>query len=488
MLPKPIPFGEWLPDRPEIGNNGATVAKNVIPSEGAYRPLPGLSATTTAVLGARCQGAKAFFDTDRNVVVYAGDATKLYRRTADTFTDRSGATYFCPTDACWRFVQFGTTVVALQMGADPQYVSLDESVADFADLPGSPPRAVTGARVRDFLVLGNLVSKPHRIQWSGFNNIETWGSDAATQADFQDLPNEYGAVTAIIGPDYGTVFQEFGVSRMSYVGPPATWRIDTLETGRGCIAPHGFVQTGQYQAFFPAHDGIYAWDGSAAVPIGDGKINRWFAANMSWQRRAGIVGAYDPVNRLVVWGFPDAVDNTLSKYLIFSLKDGRFSSGELESEYIFGPPDRGNTLEEMDSEGTLETIPYSLDSQVWQGGQVRLGAFNTSHQLATFTGSNLEAVVETGEFEPAPGTRGYVSELWPVVDNTSGTVTAQIGTRAQKAGDTLTFVSASSQNAAGFCPVRADGRYFRARVTVPAGAAWTHAQGVQVTAKASGRR
>src|SRR5690606_34865909 len=98
--------------------------------------------------------------------------------------------------------QFGNVVVAFNIGADPQYVSLDNENDSFATLAGGPPRAVTGARVRDFLVLGNIYSsdgyKPHRIQWSGFNNIESWGSVSATQADFQDLPNEQGAVTGIL--------------------------------------------------------------------------------------------------------------------------------------------------------------------------------------------------------------------------------------------------------------------------------------------------
>ncbi len=33
-----IPFGDWMPDLPDLYNPGATVARNVFPAERSYRP------------------------------------------------------------------------------------------------------------------------------------------------------------------------------------------------------------------------------------------------------------------------------------------------------------------------------------------------------------------------------------------------------------------------------------------------------------------
>src|SRR3546814_6707236 len=50
-----IQIGEFRPDLPEFGNDGATVALNVVPAATSYRPLASLSPYSDA-LSARCQG------------------------------------------------------------------------------------------------------------------------------------------------------------------------------------------------------------------------------------------------------------------------------------------------------------------------------------------------------------------------------------------------------------------------------------------------
>ncbi|MBX6322973.1 MAG: hypothetical protein IRY94_14180, partial [Rhodospirillaceae bacterium] len=46
----------------------------------------------------------------------------------------------------------------------------------------------------------------------------------------------------------------------------------------------------------------------------------------------------------------------------------------------------------------------------------------------------------------------------------------------------------SPRNAVGACPVRARGRYHRARVTVAAGGDWSHLQGLDIELAPAGRR
>jgi len=43
-----IPFGPWLPDRPNLQNPGATVALNVVPMPGGYGPFQGGNVVSNA--------------------------------------------------------------------------------------------------------------------------------------------------------------------------------------------------------------------------------------------------------------------------------------------------------------------------------------------------------------------------------------------------------------------------------------------------------
>ena len=161
-----VPFGPWLPDLPEAGHAGATVARNVVPSEGAYKPLPSLLPTEDALADV-CRGAALFYDKDGEPVLVAGTATKLYKITADGPADVSGATYGLPAGDFWSFERFNDTVVATNVADGPQALDIEVGSA-FAPLSGSPPRAKHVARVRDFLVLADLDesgAKRTRLRW-----------------------------------------------------------------------------------------------------------------------------------------------------------------------------------------------------------------------------------------------------------------------------------------------------------------------------------
>ena len=483
-----VPFGEWLPDLPEVGHTGATVAKNVVPSEGAYKPLPSLIATNDA-LDATCRGAALFYDKDGEPVLIAGTAAKLYKVTADGPADVSGTAYALPDGDFWSFERFNDTVVATNVADGPQALDIETGTA-FAPLSGSPPRAKHVARVRDFLVLADLDdggAKRARLRWSGFNNIAAWTTSLAKQSDAQDLAEDFGFVQGIVGREFGTIFQERAITRMTYVGVPEVFQFDVVERERGVAAPKSVVPVGPY-LFFLSEDGFYVWDGQQARSISDNKVTRWFFDRLEFSMRGAVMGASDRPNKSVVWAFTDTVGGAPNHLLIYSWKDDRWTFAEVECEHLFSSASFGYSLEELDAFGGVDELGFSLDSWVWQKGRPQLGVFDRQHRLALFGGRSLEAVLETAEFQAAAGRRAFVSELRPLVDVTTGTVTAQLGTRAQAAGDPLSFAAAVGQNAAGFCPVRAGGRYARARVTIPAGAAWTHAQGVEAAYRVEGTR
>lgn len=500
-----LPFGPWTPDAPELAA-GSTEAKNVVPGEAnSYRPLYALTAVAPTGLILRCQGARAFFTADGTVRIYAGDREHLYRRAADSFSDASGGVAFnCPADDYWSFEQWEDQVVAVNLGDAPQYANME--TGDFAPLgytedenEPQPPRAryVLHDRQPRHLILGNLFddtegAQPRTVRWSGALDIHRWGDQERYQSGAQEMPEKGGWVQALVGAPYPTVFQERMIRRMSYVGGNIVYGFDTIEDGIGAmLGGNAVVQWGAL-TFFWSEDGAYIWDGSAASPIGTSQVDRWFRSNLDYKMRRLACGAFDPVNRLVMWAIPTTFSGTSytapSTLVMFSLREKRWSWGEQALEFLLSVPDRGYSLEDLDQFGSVETLLWSLDSRVWRGGSLAFGAFDTEHKLATFTGPAMAATIETAEKQAAAGSLMFANQARPLVDESSGTVSVALGMRAQNVGDALTYGTATARNVAGFCPVRASGRYGRARVTIAAGAEWTHAQGVELTMRAAGKR
>ena len=82
----------------------------------------------------------------------------------------------------------------------------------------------------------------------------------------------------------------------------------------------------------------------------------------------------------------------------------------------------------------------------------------------------------TQEFE-AGGRRVFVSGFRPIVDGNG--VSGSLLYRDTQDGAYST-TPATAQDVSGVCRVRAEGRYVKARVDIPAGISWRHAIGVEV--------
>ena len=134
--------------------------------------------------------------------------------------------------------------------------------------------------------------------------------------------------------------------------------------------------------------------------------------------------------------------------------------------------------------GNLENINISLDTAFWNGGQQSLGAIGSNFKAAIFSGTNLEAELETTEKELFTGFISNVTGVRPLVDAEANVV---LKTRNRLA-DTPTLSSSVSMDSSGFNPIRQSGRYVRANVKIPGGSVWTHAQGVDYEATQGGTR
>ncbi len=467
-----IELGPWTPDLPVQGNS-VYVAKNVLPGRGEYSPFPSL-ATNTDALTASCRGAIAAGANTGTNYLYAGDATKLYRLVDATWTAaKTGLT----SDDFVEFAKWGEDVIAVNGHTDaPQKIDLGGTT--FADLAGSPPKAKHIAVVGDFVMLGNINGAPNKVQWCSINNAESW---TGSQADMQTFPDG-GAVQRIVGGEYGIVFQERSIRRMTYVGSPVIFQIDEVEPGRGTLAPGSVVQYGNL-IFYYGLDGFYAFNGQQSIPIGFAKVDEWFRENAQADRLPNMTGAFDPIAGRVRWSFTKSGSVENDCIIVYDIRAKQWTYAEQECQILYQARSTGVTLEGLDTYFTsIDDMPGSLDDSVYQGGTIYMGGFSSANKHGYFTGSALQAEIQTGEVRLSSGGSSRVTALEPIIE---GSCSAQLGYRQNKQDD-VTWTSSVSANSYGVCCFNNEARYHRAKL-IPSGT-WDKLQGLEIEAKARGKR
>lgn len=461
-----VPFGEYLPDQNDLTVNGAVTASNVLPWDVGYISVPAFTELSTA-LTARAQGAFFTRDINGNVYNYAADATKLYQLTSgNSYSDVSrlvGGAYSTATDGDWEFSQWGQTIIAVNGTDAAQRISI--GAANFIALPGSPPVARHIDVIRDFVVMGNISSATNRVQWSAINNSEDWAVSAATQADYQDIPDA-GWIQRIVGGEYGLAMSEYGIWRMTYVGGAIIFQFDRVEKKRGLLAPQSAVSYGN-NTFYLSDDGFYITNGSGpSVPIGAGKVDRTFLNDLQSSSYFRVSASIDPIKKMVLWAYPGSgsSNGTPNKILAYNWQSKKWAGPITQDMEIFARyAALGYTLDGLDAvNSSLDALSASLDSRIWTGGAQTLAGFSTGHKLGTFSGTAMSATVDTTEQQHFPGYRANVTTVRPLVDANAASIT--VGSRNRQA-DTRTYGAASTQASDGHCDVRSNARYHVYRAT-----------------------
>jgi hypothetical protein len=122
---------------------------------------------------------------------------------------------------------------------------------------------------------------------------------------------------------------------------------------------------------------------------------------------------------------------------------------------------------------------------VWASGRINIAAFNTANNSGVFEGSPLTAVLESKEFDAAPGRIAYVDQIRPVIEGGTSIITMEHGYRANQRDD-ISYDAPVSSNDDGAFDVRRSARFHRVRVTITGG--FEKAYGVELRAKANGKR
>jgi hypothetical protein len=469
-----ILFGEWLPDQPGV-TGAVTDAKNCYPVANGYAPIKSeadysdaAGATLLITFAGKFGGVSSLF---------AASTTQIYKFDSnDASLDAATTTGYTAVEG-WDVTQFGAKMI-LANGQDKLQAWTLNSSTNFADLAASAPIAKFVTVVRDFVVAANDGTDTSKVYWSDLNDETDWTPGSASQADNQILPDG-GDITGIAGGEYGLVFLERAIYRMSYAGSPFFFQFDAISRSLGCISNGSIAQYGNL-TYFLADDGFYVCDGQSTKNIGTEKVNRWFFSNaIPGEIPTGMSATVDPINKLVIWKF----NNTFGgKYLLmFSIDLNKWSYADTTATSIAYVLTPSATLEQVDNyNSSIDALDIPLDSRVFAGGQL-LFAGVSGQKIISFSGQPKTAIISTGDIDVG---RSTVMLAKPIVDGGSGSVA--ISSRDNLA-EQVEFGSNVAADAENRVSLRSNGEYHRLRLT-PTGSNWQTAVGLEFDVVKQGDR
>lgn len=366
MAKQKIIFGEWLPDQPGV-TGAVTDAFNCYPVTNGYAPFrqevdysANAGEDLLITFAGKFGGATALF---------AAGATQVYKfDSSDTSLDAASTTGYTDITS-WDVTQFGSKMI-LANGKNKLQAYDMAGGTYFQDLAAAAPVCKYVTVVRDFVVAADDGSDNNKVYWSDINDETDWTPGSASQSDTQILPDG-GDITGLTGGEYGLVFMERAIYRMSYVGSPFFFQFDAISRTLGCSTNGSIAQFGGI-TYFLSDDGFYACDGQTTKSIGAEKVNRWFFDNaIPSEIKLSMSCTVDPVRKLIAWNFKNTFGGRY--LLLYSIDLGKWSYAETTATSIAFGLTPSATLEQLDS--------YFFDT-------VKTGTYTQSGTTVTVTVTN----------------------------------------------------------------------------------------------------
>ena len=531
-----IAFKEWLPDQPSI-LDAVSEANNVTPLAVGYGPFK--SAVNYSQDASENLTNVYATKVNNDVSVFAGGFTKLFKLDAsDLSLDNVSKAGGYTGTTRWQFVQFGNYALATNGSEKIQYYDVNVSSV-FADLAAAAPISQYITAVRDFVVGANIGAGtyPSRVQWSDINDPTDWTAGAASQSDYQDLPDG-GDITGITGGEFGIVFLEKAIVRMSYIGSPLFFQFDTISRNVGCIEGGSIAQYSGV-AYFLSDDGFYSCNGQTVTGIGSEKVDRYFYNNANIGDIDSISSAVDPERNLIIWNYTTVSGNRA--LIIYNFETQKWSEADTDVNFLSTLATSGTSLDAIDTAynitagsfvvgksytirtvgttsftgigavantvgvlftatgvgsgtgvaidmaasaaalKTVDTLVTTLDDRLYAGGKFLFGGVRDA-KIITFTGTPATANIITNDLEY--GYNSVLTLIRPSVDN--GSASVSVASR-RMLDDTITYGSSVTASQEDRCSVRSAGRYHRIALT-PTGANWSSAIGMDIDYSEQGTR
>jgi hypothetical protein len=481
-----LSFGSWEPDKAGLDSQLVAVAKGVFPAANSKKPKPSYIPFGSAAFGATCRGMAFGKEDSGTWLIFGGTSTALKKFVSGSWADytRTTGTYSLPSGDYWSFAQFGSKLIAAQLGDVPQVLDLATGDTAFTPLAGSPPKARIVKSIGPFVFLCGIDGAPRTVKWSGIENCETWTVDPTTTlSDEQQFPTG-GRVMNIHGGKTGFVLLEHSVQQYAFnPGSTYVFEFQEVEGARGATGPYSSAALGP-KVFFHSETGFVSMGPDGLNPIGAQRVDQWFRDNSDPARVGQMICHADPYNPRIHWFFYTSEgSDTLDGEIYYDWQLDQWGYDEVAGQYFapIAPP--GTTLEQLDSYGTLETLEASLDARIWQGGKPTMACIADDQVINFASGPNVAATLETVEAHLAGGQRAFASRAYPLVNAPGQTLT--FGARETLQSD-VSWSDEVSLERTGHFSLRSSSRLHRFRLTIPAGTAWDHAQGLNVDAQPDG--
>lgn len=457
---KRFPFGPLAPDKPL----SLSRAYNAFPAAEGYRPVK--SPVTFAPDFPSVINGAAYVSSDGISSVMGGTAVGLYVYNGATWSPKITGL----SATVWRFAQFGDLVVAVN-GSNP--VKYDLGTGTAAVLGGSPPVSDIVATVRDQVFLAGDPNARNTLAISGYNNAEGWTA-GVNQCLYVPFPNG-GDIMGLAGGETGIILQRNSIRRATYNGDGVTWwTFDEIASDIGCMAKGSIAREGNL-VFFLSEEGFKVTDRNEVRGIGQEKIDKEFFSLYSRDDIKNMTSAVDPRTTTVMW----AMRGIPGRIWCYDWTLGEWSTIDTSMRAIFSGFTTSISLEGIDTlyPGGIDTVPISLDSDEFAGGNPILIVVDNDGGVKTLSGPNMAATFAFKPVEIGDGLRARIRGARVVSDAVEGTVTVDVRARA---GDERKTVTSGSIRDNGRVPLRANGRHVGIQVDLPAGAEWTYALGVDL--------
>lgn len=312
---------------------------------------------------------------------------------------------------------------------------------------------VTGTAIQAYY----LQSFPYRVQWSAIANQSNWpipltNTALAFQSGYEDLTPEFGGVMAIAGfPQFGIVFQRFGVTRMSYVGGQVVFSFAPFERKRGPVSAHAVAAVGS-SAYFISDDGFYQCDGNSVIPIGtspDGSIgvDGWFQSNVNGAALSAISAGYDAATRSIYFAIPTGTNTVPDTLVLYNPLMQKWTKAAIPAEFVWS-----------DNSGSAH----------------KLGLINQAHTYAGLTGAPALGYVETVDMFWVDGMVRTTTGVKPLIQSTD-IPRVRMGSRRDM-NDSIAYTSDSARNSfSRICSLFSEGQFQRVRLSSASATAITGA-------------
>lgn len=471
-----MPFGRFRPDASRFNPQASTDILNCRPTADGWGPLRGLNVISDA-LPAAPRGAVAVKNDAGTPFIFVGTAANLYRINSNDYSfdeiSRSTDDYSLGDSEYWSWSKFGNYLIATAVGSDyPQVVDLSSGSSTFDDLTNATFSAKYVRTVGDFLAFFGIDGNNRASRWSGINDM-TWHTLGQRGADAQTLPDG-GEIQGVIAQAANAlIFQESAIKQMQFAPESGVvFRFVVVDPDRGVYAPRSIVNIGAGDFAYLAKNGFFR--GPQAQPIGAERVDRWFFDQVS--DAALVAGVADPYQKIVWWRYPARTGG--NKLIGYNYQLDEWMQSDAQATQLLEAMTTGYTLEDLDDFGTLDTLPYSLDSRFWKGGLPGFAGFDADYKFGFFDGDNQEAVIET-EDKALNYPRRAVSGRIQVLADTNAVNVALAAKETQ--GGSLMYDDWLAQEAGlSFINSRVSGKWHRVKARIAAGEVWSQATGIDM--------